>query len=202
MSCLLARRTPPPRGRGKSLKMQKPPGACHDGLSISTCQGTGSRAVSTGAESLYMGHLLARALAQNCSTLSRRPRLGLPSQRHPRSAGPGPSLFSEARMTRIFTPIAVGAALVASAPAFAQKHAVTIDDVMQLKAVAAPAVSPDGTEVVFTIRQWEPASERDKDRFENRTRIWMVPVAGGPARQIAYSERGDSLPQWSPDGRH
>ena len=29
----------------------------------------------------------------------------------------------------------------------------------------------------------------------------MVPVAGGPARQITFGPRGDSQPQWSPDGR-
>ena len=30
----------------------------------------------------------------------------------------------------------------------------------------------------------------------------MVPVAGGPARQIAFGPRGDTQPQWSPDGRY
>jgi dipeptidyl aminopeptidase/acylaminoacyl peptidase len=104
------------------------------------------------------------------------------------------------RLSRLI-PIAALAGLL-STPAFAQKRAVTIDDVMQLKGVAGPAVSPDGTQVLYTVRQWEPASEREKDRFENRTRIWMVPVAGGAARQVAYGERGDSAPQWSPDGRY
>ena len=38
--------------------------------------------------------------------------------------------------------------------------------------------------------------------MESRTRIWKVPVAGGAARQITFGERGDSQPQWSPDGRY
>jgi dipeptidyl aminopeptidase/acylaminoacyl peptidase len=38
--------------------------------------------------------------------------------------------------------------------------------------------------------------------MESRTRIWQVPAAGGAARQITFGERGDSQPQWSPDGRH
>ncbi len=59
-------------------------------------------------------------------------------------------------------------------------------------------VSPDGTRVLYTVRQWE--SERD--RMESRTRIWTVSVAGGAARQITFGERGDTQPQWSPDGRH
>ena len=89
----------------------------------------------------------------------------------------------------------------ASAPAFAQTRPVTIDDILHLKAVGSPAVSPDGTSVLYTVRQWEPASERDKERMDARTRIWRVSVAGGDARQITYGERGDAQPQWSPDGR-
>jgi Tol biopolymer transport system component len=86
--------------------------------------------------------------------------------------------------------------------ASAQKRAVTIDDIMNLKAVGSPTVSPDGAHVLYTVRQWEPASEREIDRIESRTRIWRVPAAVGPARQITYGERGDTQPQWSPDGRY
>ena len=57
----------------------------------------------------------------------------------------------------------------------AQKRPVTIDDILGLKAVGSPVVSPDGTQVLYTVRQWEP----EKDRMESRTRIWKVPVAGG-----------------------
>ncbi|MEW6320141.1 MAG: S9 family peptidase [Acidobacteriota bacterium] len=90
-------------------------------------------------------------------------------------------------------------ALPALAPA--QPRPVTVDDVLGLKAVGAAIVSPDGTQVLYTVRQWEPESERERDRMAARTRIWRVPAAGGPGRQITYGERGDSQPQWSPDGR-
>ena len=88
--------------------------------------------------------------------------------------------------------------LLAAPSAFAQKRPVTIDDILEMKAVGAPTVSPDGTQVLYTVRQWES----EQDRMESRTRIWKVPVAGGPARQITFGERGDSQPQWSPDGRY
>jgi dipeptidyl aminopeptidase/acylaminoacyl peptidase len=83
------------------------------------------------------------------------------------------------------------------AAAFAQKAPVTVDDIMNMKAVSSPIVSPDGTQVVYTVRAWE----QDRDRMESRTHLWKVAVAGGAAQQITYGERGDSQPQWSPDGR-
>ena len=69
---------------------------------------------------------------------------------------------------------------------------------MKMKSVGSPMVSPDGGQVLYTVRQWES----DKDRMESRTRIWKVPAAGGAARQLTFGERGDSQPQWSPDGRY
>ena len=86
--------------------------------------------------------------------------------------------------------------------ALAQKRPATFDDVLKVKAVASPTISPDGTSVLYTVRQWEPASERDKDRMEARSHIWKVPADGSsPARQITFGERGETQPQWSPDGR-
>ena len=87
-------------------------------------------------------------------------------------------------------------------PAIAQTRAVTIDDILHLKAVGSPAISPDGTQVLYTVRAWESERSGSGDRMEARTRIWKVPVSGGPTRQITYGERGDSQPQWSPDGRY
>jgi dipeptidyl aminopeptidase/acylaminoacyl peptidase len=83
-------------------------------------------------------------------------------------------------------------------PAAAQQKPVSIDDILNLKAVGSPMVAPDGTAIIYTVRGWE----QDRERMESRTRIWMVPVSGGRARQITYGERGDSQPQWSPDGRY
>ena len=95
--------------------------------------------------------------------------------------------------------ILVGAAAGASG----QPRPVTVDDVLDLKAVGLPVVSPDGTRVLYTVRGWEPASEKEPDQRESRTRVWMVPVSGGgPARQMTFGPRGDSQPQWSPDGRY
>lgn len=96
---------------------------------------------------------------------------------------------------------AAAVALCTSGTSGAQPRPVTIDDVLDMKAVGSPAVSPDGSRVLYTVRQWEKASERESDRRESRTRIWMVPAAGGAARQMTFGERGDSQPEWSPDGQ-
>lgn len=90
-----------------------------------------------------------------------------------------------------------------SAGVAAQTRPVTVDDVVDLKAVGSAEVSPDGTQVLYTVRQFEP-DPRERERINARTRIWRVSVADGAssARQLTYGERGDTQPQWSPDGRY
>jgi dipeptidyl aminopeptidase/acylaminoacyl peptidase len=93
-------------------------------------------------------------------------------------------------------------------PVAAQTRPVTIDDVLDLKAVGtafnggAPAISPDGSAVLFTVRAWRERTERGAVRRDARTHVWRVRTDGSaPARQLTFGERGDSLPAWSPDGR-
>lgn len=101
------------------------------------------------------------------------------------------------------TTLAAAVLLVGSTvTGLAQTRPVTVDDVLDLKAVAQARVSPDGTRVLYTVRGWEAASDKAPDDKEARTRIWMVPVAGGAARQVTFGAKGDSQPQWSPDGRY
>jgi dipeptidyl aminopeptidase/acylaminoacyl peptidase len=91
------------------------------------------------------------------------------------------------------------AALWLPSTAAGQTRPVTLDDVLGLKAVAAPAISPDGTTVLFTIRTWHDTGGGKKD---SRTHIWKAPADGSvPARQVTFGDRGDSQPAWSPDGR-
>ncbi|HJU73043.1 MAG TPA: S9 family peptidase, partial [Gemmatimonadaceae bacterium] len=52
---------------------------------------------------------------------------------------------------------------------------------------------------------WEHPAARDTsrgDRHDMRSHVWLVSAEGGDARQITFGERGESQPQWSPDGRH
>ena len=105
-------------------------------------------------------------------------------------------------MRRTLVVVAMALAL-GTAPGAQTKRPVTFDDVMQVKAVGSATISPDGSQALYTVRQWEPASDRDKDRMEARARIWRVVTSGAaPAEQLTFGERGDTQPQFSPDGRY
>jgi dipeptidyl aminopeptidase/acylaminoacyl peptidase len=86
------------------------------------------------------------------------------------------------------------------------KRPATFDDVLNIKAVQGATVSPDGSQVLYTVAQWEPEQDPSTPlgagRMERRTRVWKVATNGNsPARQITFGEKGDSQPQWSPDGK-
>ena len=79
------------------------------------------------------------------------------------------------------------------------KRPATFDDVLSIKAIQGATVSPDGSQVIYTVAQWED----EQDRKERRSRVWKVATDGrSTARQITFGERGDSQPQWSPDGKY
>ena len=108
--------------------------------------------------------------------------------------------------------LAIGsvAAVMIVPNAFAQsaKRPMTIDDMMALKNVGQVAMSPNGTLVVYAVSGWDhPNANPAKgdtalgDKHEVRSHLWIVPTDGSrPPRQITFSERGESQPQWSPDG--
>ena len=72
---------------------------------------------------------------------------------------------------------------------FSAEHLVRLDR------VGAPALSPDGAQVVYTVRETD--MEADKGRHD----LWLSPVAGGAARRLTRHEANDTAPAWSPDGQ-
>lgn len=95
-----------------------------------------------------------------------------------------------------------------NASAQSGKRPMTIDDMMAIKNVGQVAISPSGSLVVYALSGWEhPNANPAKgdtargDKHEVRSHLWIVPTDGSrPPRQITFSERGESQPQWSPDG--
>ncbi|HEY2906909.1 MAG TPA: prolyl oligopeptidase family serine peptidase, partial [Vicinamibacterales bacterium] len=54
--------------------------------------------------------------------------------------------------------------------------------------------SPDGSRLVFTVTEPVKAAARQRN-------LWLLDVPTGRLRQLTFSERSDSSPRWSPDGR-
>ncbi|MBV6521839.1 MAG: Dipeptidyl-peptidase 5 [Gemmatimonadaceae bacterium] len=80
----------------------------------------------------------------------------------------------------------------------------TVNDIMELKSVGAVAMAPDGKSVLYTVSAWEHPAARDTskgDKHDMRSHVWMVGTDGSAARQLTFSERGETAPQWSPDGK-
>jgi dipeptidyl aminopeptidase/acylaminoacyl peptidase len=83
-----------------------------------------------------------------------------------------------------------------AAPAVAQQQRpMTAQDLWSMGRVGAPAVSPDGRSVVYTVTHYDLEADR------GRTHLWLVPVAGGEPRQLTHGDASASSPAWSPDGR-
>jgi len=75
----------------------------------------------------------------------------------------------------------------------AAKRPIAETDLYDFKWVADPRISPNGSEVAYTL----VTVNEKHDGYS--TAIWLVSASGGPPRQISAGPR-DSAPRWSPDG--
>ncbi|MBX7220804.1 MAG: S9 family peptidase [Blastocatellia bacterium] len=81
-------------------------------------------------------------------------------------------------------------------PLFAQNtHPMTFDDMMKIKRVGSPKLSPDGKWIAYTVATVNKAANR------SNADIWMMPAGGGEARQLTNYEKSDTDPCWSPDSK-
>jgi dipeptidyl aminopeptidase/acylaminoacyl peptidase len=74
------------------------------------------------------------------------------------------------------------------------KHPITFDDLIRLRRVADPKISPDGTWVAYAV------ITPDMETNRNAGNIWAVRTAGGEEVQLTSSGH-DMSPVWSPDGK-
>ncbi len=80
-------------------------------------------------------------------------------------------------------------------PTVAQaKHPFTFEDMMKLKRVGEPEVSPDGKWVIFSV------VDVDLEANTKTPHIWVVPTAGGQEKEIIADQDADR-PRWAPDGK-
>lgn len=85
--------------------------------------------------------------------------------------------------------------VILAAPASAQPAPFTAEAMWSLDRLGTPAVSPDGRLAVVPVTRY--------DIPENKalTDLWLIPMAGGPARQLTSDPASDSQPAFSPDGK-
>ena len=85
--------------------------------------------------------------------------------------------------------------LVIASPLSSQKRGVTAEDYFSFELVSDPHISPDGSQVVYTVSR--------VDRTQNRRvpSIWIAPTDGSaPAHVLIAEDWSPSSPRWSPDG--
>jgi dipeptidyl aminopeptidase/acylaminoacyl peptidase len=91
--------------------------------------------------------------------------------------------------------IVIAALLVGVVPVLGQtKRPFTFQDLMSLKRVAEPVVSPDGKWVLFS------AVDVSLGANTKTPHMWVVPTAGGQERAIITTQDADR-PRWAPDGK-
>lgn len=85
--------------------------------------------------------------------------------------------------------------LVLSAVAIAQQpEPFTVNDLLKVRRVSDPQLSPKGDLVAYTI------TDIDVEANRGRTQIYVVPLAGGEPRQLTNHQSNSSSPRWSPTG--
>ena len=77
----------------------------------------------------------------------------------------------------------------------AQPRKIGAQDLLTMRFVSQPQLSPDGTLVAFVSRWIDPKKNR---YFSN---LWLVPTNGGKPRRFTVGDYVDTSPRWSPDGR-
>src|SRR5579885_676381 len=100
----------------------------------------------------------------------------------------------------ILRPAAAGLIVSLSIAAAAEARATrafTPQDLVMMERVSDPQVSPDGSQVAFTVRQ----TDFDANRGVNG--IWRLSLRDRDARPVRLTAQGESSesPRWSPDGR-
>lgn len=94
-----------------------------------------------------------------------------------------------------FIIILLSLSALASAKTTQPAKSFTIGDLISMRRVSDPQISPDGRTIAYTI------ADTDKAANKRTTQIYLMSVDGGDARQLTNEKASSSAPRWSPDGR-
>jgi len=107
-------------------------------------------------------------------------------------SGNQPSVPAQSASPAASTPAATPAA-PATSPA--RPGVFTVDELLKLKRISDPQLSPDGTRVAFVV------TEANQQANSRASHVWMVKTGGGAPVQVFPSAKSDDTPRWSPDGK-
>ena len=71
----------------------------------------------------------------------------------------------------------------------------TVEDLLKVRRVGDPQVSPDGKHVAFTI------GDVNYDLNKVITQIYVTSIGGGEMKQLTNGAASSTTPRWSPDGK-
>ncbi|MGC4072898.1 MAG: S9 family peptidase [Nibricoccus sp.] len=104
------------------------------------------------------------------------------------------------RLPRAFFPTLLFFLLACQITAQNADSMISAMDLLKLKQLGSPALSPDGTRVVYTVKSIEEKNGRAGE-YVYRTCLWMVSLDGtGGARQLTRGETSAAFPVWHPSG--
>jgi dipeptidyl aminopeptidase/acylaminoacyl peptidase len=85
-------------------------------------------------------------------------------------------------------------ALAAGGSAWAEPHPFSVHDMLAMDRLSDAQVSPDGTQVAFTVSTPDVAANK------SRSDLWLAAVDGSRVRRLTSHEAGDRNPRWGGDG--
>ena len=99
------------------------------------------------------------------------------------------------RLFSVLVALIVVPAFAQKKEAASQKKPLTAEALWHLARLGPPALSPDGKWAVLAVTNYDLKTDKPT------AALWLIPTAGGEARQLTASTGSDSSPVFSPDGR-
>ncbi len=97
-------------------------------------------------------------------------------------------------MKRLITSVFIVIVVLAVAAPGQTARQFTIDDLLRVRRVSDPQVSPDGRMIAYTV------TDMDKSANRGKTQVYLVAIEGGEPKQLTDAAQSSSSPRWSPDG--
>lgn len=81
-------------------------------------------------------------------------------------------------------------------PATAASRLLSVDDIIAVREMSDPRLSPDGQWVAYVVRSADPVKDK------HNSHLWMSSWDGKQSVQLTNSDESENAPRWSPDGKY